>query len=112
MGWIGYAAFSDATESRKARGDEYKNLTKNLVINSPFQVISSDISYIRTGEGFDYLCQIREAIFEYTEVFYSRCRVQKRLGYQSPLTFLNAWQQLHLQSVALQIVRKTVDFSL
>lgn len=88
------------TDSRKARGDEYKNLTKNLVIDSPFQVISSDISYIRTGEGFDYLCQIREAIFEYTEVFYNRRRVQKRLGYQSPLTFLNAWQQLHLQSVA------------
>ena len=41
-----------------------------------------------------------QAIFEYIEVFYNRRRVQKRLGYQSPLTFLNAWQQLHLQSVA------------
>ena len=42
----------------------------------------------------------RQAIFEYIEVFYNRRRVQKRLGYQSPINFLNAWQQLHLQSVA------------
>ena len=179
------------TDSRKARGDEYKNLTRGLEITRPFQVLSSDISYIRTGEGFDYLCQIRDvctntvlascqeenmkkdivlktlqraqtrwhlpsevifhsdrgcqytakevveqiaaygwkqsfssvgkpgdnawsesffsilkkevvhwksyptresarqAIFEYIEVFYNRIRVQKRLGYLSPINFLN-----------------------
>jgi putative transposase len=31
-------------------------------IDTPFQVLSSDINYIRTGEGFDYLCQIKDVI--------------------------------------------------
>jgi hypothetical protein len=44
-----------------SRGDEYKNLTKCLEITRPFQVLSSDISYIRTGEGFDYL--LRSGMF-------------------------------------------------
>lgn len=50
------------TDSRKARGDEYRNLTQDLEITDPFQVICSDISYIRTAEGFDYLCQIKDVV--------------------------------------------------
>lgn len=48
------------TDSRKARGDQYRNLTVDVKIERPMQVLSSDISYIRTAEGFDYLCQIRD----------------------------------------------------
>jgi hypothetical protein len=41
------------TNSSKSRGEGFPNLTKDLNINTPFQVLSSDISYIRTGGGFD-----------------------------------------------------------
>ncbi|MDD4334209.1 MAG: hypothetical protein PHY77_01210 [Desulfotomaculaceae bacterium] len=37
------------TDNRKARGDSYPHLTKDLEITEPFQVVSSDISYIRNG---------------------------------------------------------------
>ncbi len=50
------------TDSRKSRGEGYPNLTKGLEIAEPFQVLSSDISYIRTDEGFVYTCQIRDVV--------------------------------------------------
>lgn len=50
------------TDSRKARNDGYVNLVADLEITRPFQVLSSDISYVRTGEGFEYLCQVRDVL--------------------------------------------------
>ena len=190
------------TDSRKSRGEGYPNLTKGLEIAEPFQVLSSDISYIRTDEGFGYTCQIRDVVsnvvvaetmadnmrselventikqamkrwnfpedtifhsdrgsqytseavmnllkkyglkqsfsrvgmpgdnawsesffanmkkeqvhwqhfktidearqvlFEYIEVFYNRQRVQKRLGYLSPIQWLNQWQRQASKLVA------------
>ncbi len=32
------------TDSRKSRDDRYQNLTKNPIIDRPFQVLSSDIT--------------------------------------------------------------------
>ncbi len=190
------------TDSRKSRGAGFRNLTRGLEITRPFQVLSSDISYVRTGEGFDYSCQVRDVltntvlaayqtehmkadlvaktikmakdrwnlpadtifhsdrgsrftandvmrqikgygwkqsfsrvgkpdnnawsesffsilkkeiihwrhyatskearqkIYEFIEVFYNRKRAQKRLGYLSPLQYLESWQQDQLQAVA------------
>ena len=48
------------TDSRKSRGDKYKNLICGQEVTKPFQVITSDISYIRTSEGFEYLCKVRD----------------------------------------------------
>ena len=48
------------TDSRKARGDGYPNLLHGRKVTKPFEALSSDISYIQTDEGFDYLCQIRD----------------------------------------------------
>ena len=190
------------TDSRRARGKDYPNLVRGLDITKPFQVITSDISYIRTAEGFEYLCKIkdvasgivlaytmadrmktdlvtetikkakkrwnlpagcihhsdlgsqytsesvtkllqeygilqsfsrvgkpgdnawsesyfanlkkeavhwrhfqtreeaRQAIFAYTEGFYNTRRIQKRLGYLSPIEWLNCYHELVSESVA------------
>lgn len=190
------------TDSSKARDDSYKNIISGVKISEPFQVITSDISYIRTKEGFDYLCKIRDVktgiilsfhqdermtkelvikairaakrrwslpegtiihsdrgsqytaaatmelikkygweqsfsrvgkpgdnawsesffsilkketvhwkqyitreearqtIFEYIEVFYNRERVQKRLGYLSPMDYLNSYSMDQFKCVA------------
>lgn len=48
------------TDSRKARGEGFPNLLRGRKVTKPFEALSSDISYIPTDEGFDYLCQIRD----------------------------------------------------
>lgn len=48
------------TDSRGYRGADLINLTHDLEIAQPFQVLTSDITYIRTREGFDYLCQVQD----------------------------------------------------
>jgi len=50
------------TDSSKTRGEEYRNLIGEQEITMPFQVLSSDISYIRTKEGFEYLCQVKDVL--------------------------------------------------
>lgn len=48
------------TDGRKAKGKIWPNLVRGLKSFEPFQVITSDISYIRTSEGFEYLCKVRD----------------------------------------------------
>lgn len=48
------------TDSRKAKGKVWPNLIYGLKDFKPFQVLTSDISYIRTAEGFEYLCKVKD----------------------------------------------------
>lgn len=50
------------TDSRNARDNTYPNMVRGLDITEPFQVITSDITYIKTGEGFEYLCKIKDVV--------------------------------------------------
>ncbi|MGI6626767.1 MAG: IS3 family transposase [Bacillota bacterium] len=50
------------TDSRDSRGRELPNLIQGLNITEPFQVITSDISYVRTAEGFEYLCAVKDVV--------------------------------------------------
>jgi putative transposase len=49
---------------------------------------------------FQTIEEARQVIFGYIEVFYNRQRIQKRLGYLSPIQWLKQWEQKSLQSVA------------
>ena len=51
---------SSLTDSRKARDDSYKNLVRGETFSLPYQAVCSDISYIRTDEGFLYLCVVKD----------------------------------------------------
>jgi putative transposase len=37
--------------------------------------------------------EARQAMFAYIEAFYNTTRIQKRLGYLSPLEWLGIWEQ-------------------
>ncbi len=48
------------TDGKNAKHLNLPNLVKDLRITKPFQVLTSDIIYIRTSDGFDYFCSIRD----------------------------------------------------
>jgi hypothetical protein len=51
---------SDPSRITGERGDGYANLTRDLQTDTTFRVLASDISYMRTCEGFDYLRWIKD----------------------------------------------------
>jgi len=50
------------TNSKKARGDGYKNLVRGKSFQRPYQAVCSDISYLKTGEGFLYSCIVKDIV--------------------------------------------------
>ena len=50
------------TNSKKARGDGSPNLIRKETPIMPRYAFSSDITYLRTDEGFEYLCIIKDIV--------------------------------------------------
>ena len=48
------------TDSRKARGEGYPNLVRGMANHGMQQVISSDITYLKSGEGWLYYCIVKD----------------------------------------------------
>lgn len=56
----------------------------NAVAESFFSTIKMELIHRRR---FDSVADVRQAVFEYVEVFYNRQRLHSTLGYQSPCAF-------------------------
>lgn len=50
------------TDTTKARSGDYPNLTRGKVFYLPLEAVCSDITYIRTDEGWLYLCTVKDIV--------------------------------------------------
>jgi len=50
------------TDSRKARGEGYPNLVSGQTFDRPYQAVCSDITYLKSGEGWLYLCSVKDIV--------------------------------------------------
>ena len=50
------------TDSRKARGEGYPNLVAGQNFDKPYQAVCSDITYLKSGEGWLYLCKVKDIV--------------------------------------------------
>jgi putative transposase len=50
------------TDSRRARGAGYPNLVLGQTFTMPRQAVCSDITYLKSGEGWLYLCTVKDIV--------------------------------------------------
>ena len=82
------------TDSRNARGAGYPNLVKGQTFDKPYQAVCSDITYLKSGEGWLYLCKVKDIVSgEILGEAYSE-NMKKELVIQA---FLNAHARHRLQ---------------
>ena len=79
------------TDSRNSRSDAFVNHLAGVNVQRPFQALSSDITYIRTDEGFDYLCQIRDVYTNMVLGYRQQSRMTKDLVLNTLISVKNRW---------------------
>ena len=50
------------TDSRRARGEGYPDYIKGQVFKMPYEAVCSDITYLRSVEGWLYLCSVKDIV--------------------------------------------------
>ena len=50
------------TDSRKTRGEGYPNLVRGRTFDRPYQAVCGDITYLKSGEGWLYLCAVKDVV--------------------------------------------------
>ena len=50
------------TDSRGARGEGYPNLLEGQTFEMVYQAVCSDITYLKSGEGWLYLCTVKDIV--------------------------------------------------
>ena len=82
------------TDSRKARGEGYPNLVREQEFTMPYQAVCSDITYLKSGEGWLYLCTVKDLASGEILGESTSHRMKKELVMQA---FLNAQARHGLQ---------------
>ena len=81
------------TDSKKARGTGYPNLLRDVSIEKPRQAVCGDITYLKSDEGWLYLCVVKDVFTsEILGVAMSES-MRKELMIQA---FLNAQERYNL----------------
>ena len=75
------------TDSSKARGEGYPNLVRGQTYDMPRKAVCSDITYLRSGEGWVYLCVVKDIVSGEILGESSGANMKKELVIQA---FLNA----------------------
>jgi putative transposase len=75
------------TDSTKARGEGYANLLRGQTFDLPRKAVCSDITYLKSDEGWTYLCVVKDIISGDILGESNGARMKKELVIQA---FLNA----------------------
>ncbi|HHE31686.1 MAG TPA: IS3 family transposase, partial [Chlorobaculum parvum] len=66
------------------------NCYDNAVTETVFKTLKTEWMY---GKRYRNQQELRQGLFDYIEVFYNRKRLHSTLGYTTPATFLQQYQQ-------------------